>query len=135
MTGGCCQMLAEATVLTENAPRQLAALCQALERRAQSRPARGISVRWTETDGTIDFGWARCTVNADATSLAFRAEAEDDDALALVCELITQHLEGHSETNAPAVTWLCQGKPITGTGTRTERRDRMRAFHRRMRRT
>ncbi|MFL5829004.1 MAG: DUF2218 domain-containing protein [Solirubrobacteraceae bacterium] len=121
---------AEAVVSTEQGPRHLAELCRTLEERAAAMPDRAVKVEWTETDGTIDFGWARCAVHAAATVLTLRAEAKDESALRQVCDLITRHLEGHAGEEQLTVTWLHDGKPIAGDD--TGRRDTMRAFHRRM---
>ena len=122
--------IAEAHVQTRQARRHLAELCRALEQRAQTKRQGDVRIECTDADGTIDFGWARCSIHADETTLTLKAEADEEDALAQLCELITRHLEGHKEDEL-TVTWLRDGAPIVRSD--TDRRNRMRAFHRRMR--
>jgi hypothetical protein len=112
-----------AHIPTRNGPQYLAGLCRQLE---QERPGVEMSVEWKETDGTIDLGWARGALRADETGLSLRAEATDEDALGQVCELIARHLETHADEPI-VVTWSHQGSDDD------HRRDRMRAFHARMR--
>jgi hypothetical protein len=118
----------EAYVATQSGSRYLAELCRGLEERAQKRPEPGMSVEWEENAGIIELGWARCTLRADETRLSLRAEADDEDALGQVCELIARHLQTHADEPL-VVTWSHLGS----ADTRDHRRDRMRAFHARMR--
>ncbi len=124
-------MIAEAQVQTEHASRYLAELCRQFEQRAEAKPELGVHVEWTDTDGTVDFGWGRCTLRADESMLALRVEASDHDGLRQVQELLSRHLEGHGEPEPLAVTWLQDGPPAADS--HADRRDTMRAFHRRMR--
>jgi hypothetical protein len=119
-------LTSRAHVVTQNGPQYLADLCRQLEQRAQKRP--DVSVEWEETDGTIELGWARCALRADETGLSLRAEADDEDALVQACELIVRHLETHAHEPI-VVTWSHLGP----ADTHDHRRDRMRAFHARMR--
>jgi hypothetical protein len=118
----------EAHVTTRNGPQYLAALCLQLEQRAQERARPDMTVEWKETDGTIELGWARCALRADQTGLSLRAEAEAEDALGQVCELIARHLETHADEPI-VVSW----SHLVSADTHDHRRDRMRAFHARMR--
>jgi len=106
-------------------------LCRQFDERARRRPELGVRVEWTETDGTIDFGWGRCEVRAEANALTFRAEAAGEDGLREVQELVRRHLEDHGEAAGLRLTWPTSGPP--GADGRTERRDTMRSFHKRMR--
>jgi hypothetical protein len=124
-------MIAEARVQTEQGPRYLAELCRQLDEKARSNPDLGVRVAWTQTDGTIDFGWGRCALSVDASTLTLRLEAADDDGLRHVRELISRHLEKHAGDDELELTWRQDGKPIADT--RTGKRDAMRGFHRRMR--
>jgi hypothetical protein len=121
-------LTSEAHVPTQNGPQYLADLCRQLEQRAQERPELDMTVEWNETDGTIELGWARGALRADETGLSLRAEADDEDPLGQVCELIARHLETHADEPI-VVTWSHQGSEET----HDHRRDRMRAFHARMR--
>ena len=121
-------LTSRAHVVTQNGPQYLADLCCQLEQRAQERRERDIRVEWDETDGTIELGWARCALRADDTGLSLRAEADNEDALVQACELIARHLESHADEPI-VVTWSHLGP----ADTHDHRRDRMRAFHARMR--
>ena len=121
-------LISEADVATQNGPQYIADLCRQLEQRAQERPEPDMSVEWEEMHGTIELGWARGTLRADETGLSLRAEAEDEDALGQVCELIARHLRTHADEPI-VVTWSHLGS----ADTHDHRRHRMRAFHARMR--
>ena len=124
-------IVAEAHVSTAQGPRHLAALCRTLQKSAAAKSERAVKVEWTATDGTIDFGWATCTIHATTTSLTLRAEASDGPALTQMCELITRHLERHAADEKLTVVWRHDGQPIANDD--SNRPDVMRAFHRRMR--
>jgi hypothetical protein len=124
-------MIAEARVPTEQATRYLGELCRRLDEKARANPDLGVRVAWTETHGTVDLGWARCTVSADASTLTLRAESSDGDGVRQARELIGRHLEEHAGDDELVITWWQDGKPVTDTY--AGRRDAMRGFHRRMR--
>lgn len=124
-------LIAEAQVQTEHAARYLAELCGQFDERAKHKPELGVRVEWTETDGSIDFGWGRCEMRADADALAFRAEATDEDGLRQIQELVRRHLEGHGEAGGLMLAWPTSGPPVADS--HVEGRDKMRSFHRRMR--
>ena len=121
-------LTSEAHVPTQNGAQYLADLCRQLDQRAHERSDPDIRVDWIETDATIELGWARGTLRADETGLSVLVEADDEDALGEVCELIALHLETHVDERI-VVTWSHQGSEDT----HHHRRDRMRAFHARMR--
>jgi hypothetical protein len=109
---------------TPNGPGYLESVCRQFEERAQQRPERAIRVTLEAPEATIELGWARCTLRADATGLTLRAEGDDQDALGQVCELVARHLEAHADEPI-VVAWSHLGSPDS-----TEhRRDQMRAFH------
>jgi hypothetical protein len=124
-------MTVEAHVHTDQASRHLVEVCRRLDERTRTDPELGVSVAWTEADGTIEFGWGRCTLCAAADTLTLRAEAADADGLRQVRELISRHLEKHADDDELTLTWWQDGTPVSDT--RRSRRDAMRAFHRRMR--
>ena len=83
---------AYATVTTARPSRYLTQLCRhvdQLSRRAGHRhhlraggpahtpPGPDARVTWSETTGTIDLGWGRCTLRAGDGALVLRAEADD----------------------------------------------------------
>jgi hypothetical protein len=116
-------LTSEGHVPTPDAAQYLEAVCRQLQQRAQERPERAIRVALEAPGATIELGWARCTLRADATGLTLRAEGEDQDALEQVCELIARHLETHADEPI-VVAWS-----HLGSSDRQHRRDRMRAFH------
>jgi hypothetical protein len=122
-------MSAEARVNTVHARRYLGDVCRQLKHRAETKSA-SVQVEWTETDGIVDFGWARCTMHADETTLTLHAGADDEAGLRQVCELITRHLE-HAGGEELSLNWAIDGTP--GADGHAEGRDTMHAFHRRMR--
>ena len=124
-------MIAEAELQTDQANHHLIEICRQLEQKAKANPELGVHVEWSDTNATIDFGWGRCTMHAGATTLTLRAEAADDDGLRQIRELITRHLENQAGDDRLTVTWRQDGATVVDT--HTERRDTMRAFHRRMR--
>lgn len=121
-------LIAEAEVQTEQARRYLAEMREQFLARARAKPALGVRVEGTETETIVDFGWGRCTLRADASTLALRAEAEDAAGLDQVQELISRHLEQHGQAERLTLQW-----PGRTTDSHTGRRDAMRGFHHRMR--
>jgi hypothetical protein len=124
-------MFAEAQISTEQGRRHLVELCRTLQKRAATKSERAVKVAWTDDAGTIDFGWATCAMHATTTCLTLRAEASDGAALREMCELMTRHLERDAGDDKLTVVWEHDGEPIAVD--HTDRRDVMRAFHRRMR--
>jgi uncharacterized protein len=123
-------VIAEARLETEHASRYLVELCRRLGEKGGANPDHGVRVRWTDTQGTLDFGWARCRLSVLPGALEVRAEADDGEALAQIRELVSRHLEQHAGNIT--ITWREDGVPIARTP--PEGRDAMRGFHRRMRR-
>jgi hypothetical protein len=124
-------LIAEAEVQTEHASRYVAELCEQFSERARAKPELGVRVERTESKGTVDFGWGRCTMRADTNVLAVRAEADDQAGLQQVQELVRRHLEKHGEAEGLTVHWP-QEDPAAADS-HTGRRDAMRGFHGRMR--
>ncbi len=126
-------LIAEAEVETEHASRYLAELCEHLNDKAQAHPDLQVHVEWSDTHGTADFGWGRCTMTATASLLSLRAQAADQDGLYQVEEFVTRHLERHRTADAVEVDWRQPGAPAADPGDASHRRDTMRQFHRRAR--
>ena len=124
-------MIAEAQIETERAAEYVMALCEQFEQRAAAQPDLGVRVERGEKGGTVDFGWGRCALRADAATLMLRAEAADRAGLQQVQELIRRHLEKHGEAEGLTVSW--RGEVGSDAESGTDRRDAMRGFHRRMR--
>lgn len=57
------------------------------------------------TEGIIDFGWGRCTLNATADALTLHAEAGDPQHLQQIQDGITARLERIGRRDKLTVTW------------------------------
>jgi hypothetical protein len=107
---------AEAQVDTERANRYLAQLCRHFSNlrrhesrrhadEAQARPDVQVHVEWSETQGTVTFDWGRCTMQADPDALKLRAEADDEDNLQRVQDLVGEHVERFGARDQLKVSW------------------------------
>jgi hypothetical protein len=63
------------------------------------------NVEWSDTHGTIDVGWGRCTLEAGPDALTLRVEAADEDGLERLRTLIAARLERIGRRDALHVTW------------------------------
>lgn len=72
---------------------------------APSHPATQARVEWSATDGSADFGWAHCTLRAADGLLTLRAEADDEQNLQHVQNLLTEHLDRFARRNPLTVHW------------------------------
>ena len=60
---------------------------------------------WSETRGRIDFGWGRCTLQANGDLLTLRAEAGDEQALRRVQDIVTRDIERFGSREQLKVRW------------------------------
>lgn len=99
--------IAEADVETERAGRYLAQLSSHIEqiehRSGHSGPRP--HVERTETRAVIGFGWGRCVLEARSGSLHLRVEADGEDGLLRVQEIIGGRLERFGRRDGLTVTW------------------------------
>ena len=65
----------------------------------------GIEVHWSETRGSVDFGWGRCVLQAGSDALNLRVEADQADDLERLQELLTRHVERHNSSDQATVRW------------------------------
>jgi hypothetical protein len=110
-------LTAEAHVETHRASRHLVQVCRhasQMSRRAGHRARHGDGehaapemkhVDWTDTHGTIDVGWGRCTLEATTTTLTLRAEAADEGSLRRLQEMIGSRVEAIGSRDRLRVTW------------------------------
>jgi hypothetical protein len=56
-------------------------------------------------EGIIDFGWGRCTLDADTDALTLHAEADDPRRLRQIQDGITARLERIGRRDQLTVTW------------------------------
>lgn len=111
---------AEARIPTIRADRYLTQLCEHTSRLASTtghRPRRHTahsgpdsppkprSVEHSGSEGTIDFGWARCTLTATDSVLILHGEADEPGRLEDLQQRLTQTLERIGRRDGLAVTW------------------------------
>jgi hypothetical protein len=106
-----------ADIRTDRARRYLTQLCRHAGRMGTGIPhslrrhrdvgtrAQVRSAQCTDTDGVIDFGWGRCTLQATGSALQLRAEADDDVRLEQITTGITERLLRIGRRDHLAVAW------------------------------
>jgi hypothetical protein len=110
----------ETTVHTERAERYLAQFCKhatAMGGSGGHRPRLHMHGRpghvdmqahaeWSETRGVITFAPdGRCTMDADATTLTVRVEADDEEALVRIQDIVAQDLARFSSRDPLTLSW------------------------------
>ena len=85
------------------------------ERDAQP-PPKVEHAEWTETRGSIDFGWGRCTLQANGDLLTLRAEAADEEDLQRVQDIVTRDIERFGSREHLKVSWQRLDPPISASG-------------------
>lgn len=115
-------LTAEAHVETDRASRYLVQLCRHVSQMSRPRghrpPSRGghlppevQHVEWSDTHGTIDVGWGRCTVEATPDVLTLRLEAADEEGLQRLQAAIAHRLETIGRRESLQVNWQGPGVP------------------------
>jgi hypothetical protein len=121
--------ISTAQVASASPAATIADLCEQLRARAASRPEIELNVEWSNKRGAIDFGWARCTMEAGPETLALCAEAANPDDLRSIQELLRRHLE----RAGLQVGWVGTDSLASDSADPRAERDAMRAFHHRAR--
>jgi hypothetical protein len=104
---------AEANVATDRPSRYLVQLCQhveqlhdrAVKHHGGEGPASDAKVEFSETEGSIDFGWARCTVRASRDTLTLHAEAPDEASLRRLQDLVGERVTQIGRRDGLTVEW------------------------------
>jgi hypothetical protein len=86
-------LIAEARVETERSSRYLVQLCEHVSKVAQGHAQMQARIEWSEERGSIDLGWGRCTLRAEAGVLTLRAEAPDEETLRRIERQVVERLE------------------------------------------
>jgi hypothetical protein len=61
---------------------------------------------WSDTRGVVTFSpWGQCTITADEATLTFRAEANDEENLRQIQDIITRDLDRFARRDGLTVTW------------------------------
>jgi hypothetical protein len=108
---------AEARIPTPNAGRYLARLGQhagKMGRRLRHQPRSHASggappaiqhAQWSDTDATLALDLGRCTLHAEPGVLTLRAEADSEDNLTQIQDLIAGRLQKFGRREHLTVTW------------------------------
>ncbi|MDV9176697.1 DUF2218 domain-containing protein [Streptomyces sp. W16] len=64
-----------------------------------------IHIEWTDTDGTLDLPWGRCTLRATPGVLTVHVEADTPENLGRLRDLVTTHLGRFSRRDPLTVEW------------------------------
>lgn len=88
---------AQATVETEKASRYLKALCNHFDRKVEAS--------YSETQGSVAFGFANCQMNASDGALTINIEAESDENFERVKYVISDHLIRFAPNEELSINW------------------------------
>lgn len=117
----------EAHIQTNDPSRYLVQLCRHAQlahriphRRRSSHdggdaqpPSKVQHVEWSQTRGTVDFGWAKCTMQATPGTLILRTEAADEDNLRRVQAIVAADIERFGTRDHLTVNWQRPASPAT----------------------
>jgi hypothetical protein len=117
--------VAETRIATERASRYLVQFCKhaaamgsgghSLRMHLHSTMTRRdirVTSEWSDGSGTVTFTpWGRCTLNADAGVLRIRIDADDEDGLAQIRDVVTRDFARFSRRDPLTVTWLPSDDP------------------------
>jgi hypothetical protein len=111
-------LTAEAHVQTTRASRYLIQFCKHADSMSrhgghgmhlgEALTRRDVQVRadWSDTRGVVTFSpWGQCTVTADEVSLTFRVEANGEENLQQIQDVITRDLDRFARRDGLTVTW------------------------------
>ncbi len=126
-------LTAEAHVETTRASRYLVQFCKHADAMSGHRghgmhlgealARRDVRVHadWSDTRGVVTFSpWGQCTITAAEASLTFRVEANDEENLQQIQDIITRDLGRFARRDGLTVTWqpaapalhgFCRGTP------------------------
>ncbi|CAM4172052.1 DUF2218 domain-containing protein [Kibdelosporangium persicum] len=115
----------EGQVRTDRSSRYLVQLCRHFSNKGRHLPGHGMQrhvlpkemhVEWSDTQGTVDFGWGRCVLRATPEVLTLQVEACDHEKLDQVRQLLTGHIERFGRRDNLAVAWSA-AEPTDATAT------------------
>ncbi|WP_078651244.1 DUF2218 domain-containing protein [Streptomyces xylophagus] len=108
---------AEAQIATERPTRYLVQLCKHFANKGHHlthrprthtlpdlRPDQ-IQVEWTDSDGMLRLPWGQCTLQATPGTLRVHIEAEDQENLGRLQDLVTTHIGRFSRRDPLRVEW------------------------------
>jgi hypothetical protein len=121
-------LTAEAHVRTQDPSRYLTQLCHHAQQVHRMRhrprdhggdgqpPPKVEAVECSETSGMISFGWGRCTMQATPGTLTLHAEAEDQESLQRIQDIVTRDIERFGKRRRLTVTWQRTNAPSVQAG-------------------
>jgi hypothetical protein len=121
---------AVAHVETDRASRYLVQLCRHVSQMGRPGGHRSPGghvapevqhVEWTDTHGTIDVGWGRCTVEATSDALTLRLESADEEGLERLQAAVAHRLETIGRRDGLKVNWQRPGVPAPAPAARKRR--------------
>jgi hypothetical protein len=103
---GDLHSIATARIETERPSRYLVQLCRHASAMDGAHGHTGVRAEWSETHGTVHFGqWGRCVLDAEAGTLTVRVEADDEDGLRRIQEVVSRDLDRFGRRDRLAVDW------------------------------
>jgi hypothetical protein len=113
-------LTSEAHVETDRPDRYLVQLCRHFNGgEAHVRREGQAHVEWSDTHGTVNFGWGQCTMQATPEMLTLRAEAADEQTLQRAQRLVTGHLDRFGGRDQLKVNWQRSPPPTGQSGDTT----------------
>jgi len=121
-------LAAEAAVDTEHPSRYLVQLCTHASKMGGHVPHRPRShadgheppeirhAEWTDTDGIVTLSWGRWTMHATPGTLTLRAEADSEENLRRIQDLVTARLEKFGRRDHLTVNWHRIQAPAAAPG-------------------
>ena len=71
---------------------------------------------WTDTDGIVTLSWGRWTMHATPGTLTLRAEADSEENLQRIQDLVTARLEKFGRRDHLTVSWHRTQAPAAAPG-------------------
>jgi len=121
-------LTAEAAVDTKHPSRYLVQLCTHASKMGGHVPHRPRShadgheppemrhAEWTDTDGIVTLSWGRWTMHATPGTLTLRAEADSEENLRRIQDLVTARLEKFGRRDHLTVNWHRTQAPAAAPG-------------------
>ncbi|MGW3104456.1 DUF2218 domain-containing protein [Streptomyces sp. NPDC001100] len=110
-------LTAETHIATERASRYLVQLCKHFDNKGRHLihrprahalpdvPTDHIHVEWTDSDGVLHLPWGQCTLRAAPGLLRVCVEAEDQENLGRLQDLVATHIGRFSRRDPLRVVW------------------------------
>ncbi|MEV0483487.1 DUF2218 domain-containing protein [Streptomyces sp. NPDC050508] len=121
-------LTAEAHIATDRPGRYLAQLCKHFDNKGRHlshrprthalpevRPDQ-IQVEWSDNDGLLRLPWGQCILRAVPGALRVRVEAEDQENLGRLRDLVTTHLGRFSRRDPLRVEWQSSEASVDAPG-------------------